>query len=142
MPAAPPSELPPEACSISAVIPPDEIAIVPVEFIVPPDNPVPAVILVTPAASAGNVTVFVFTAVTCPSVDVVILSIAVNVPPCDGEAVELLFVLVTASCVILIVGEEESLAVNVPDPPKTPVPSTVSVPLLTVGIVGVPDKLE
>ena len=47
-----------------AVIPPDAMATVPVDVIVPPDNPVPAVILVTPAASAGNVTVLVFTAVT------------------------------------------------------------------------------
>jgi hypothetical protein len=43
----------------------------------------------------------VFTAVTCPSVEVVIESIAVKVPPKLGEAVLVLFVLLTEAWLIV-----------------------------------------
>ena len=89
---------------------------------------------------AGTVTVFVFTAVTWPSAEVVIESIAVNVPPGAGEALLVLSVLTTLAWFIVTVVFPDWFAVNEP-PPDIAVPAdTVIVPfpiLLVKAIVPV-----
>jgi hypothetical protein len=71
----------------------------------------------------------VLIAVTCPSVDVVTESIAVNVPPNPGDAVLVLFVLVTAAWLIVTELFPDWFAVKLPPPDITVPAVTVKVPL-------------
>ena len=86
-------------------------------------------------SDAGIFTVLVLTAVIWPCELVVILSTTVNEPPYPGDKFDVVLDLVTLSCEILILDAPVWLAVKVPEPPSTPVPVIVNVPLPIVGVL-------
>ena len=85
----------------------------------------------------GSVTVLTFNAVTCPLAEVVTESIAVNVPPYEGELVDVVSVLEISLWFIVIVSFELWFVVKLPPVPKSVPAVSVIVALLAAdGIVG------